>query len=306
MLRLRHHLAPIGRLTVFLAVLVLVLAWLDRRAARASVMEHLLGIGRRMAPYLDDARGTESPRQLHLNGLTLWAAAGHTSHPPALVRRWYADRYAGKGSALDLLTQELQRQRLIPPGATTLSQVSFGDERQGGLAALDLGDVGSLRALAERLLHAQGGDVAQVGALRYLYYERAADGGTRFLTVWSDEHFELAKLLPGADGDAPGRDLDQVPRYPGSARILAADERGAAGQLAVYASEGGSPELAEAFYRARMPALGWRLDPRFEEVAHAQGRRALRCLSGDGHEVVIDCSDARDGRGLTVTAIQLR
>jgi hypothetical protein len=97
-----------------------------------------------------------------------------------------------------------------------------------------------------------------------------------------------------------------VPRYPGTARILSADERGAAGQLALYSGNGGAPELAEAFYRARMQTLGWRLDARFEAVAHAQGRRALRCLSGDGHEVVIDCSDARDGRGVTVTVVQLR
>jgi hypothetical protein len=298
--------AKITRLTVFLTVVAAIFAWLDRRSARASVMEHLLGIGRRMAPYLDDGRGTEAPRALHLNGLTLHVAAGHTSHPPALVRRWYADRYAGRGSALDLLTEELKRQQLIPPAASALSQASFGDDRQGGLAALDMGDVGSVRAVAERLLHAGSGDLAQVGTLRYLYYERAADGGTRFLTVWSDERFELAQLLPGPDGDAPGRDIAGVPRYPGTARVLCADERGAAGQLAMYVGGGGGPELAEAFYRARMQTLGWRLDPRFEEVARAQGRRALRCLSSDGHEVVIDCSDAADGRGLTVTVVQLR
>jgi hypothetical protein len=305
MLRARRYLAPLTRLTLFLAVVAGVLAWIDHRTARASVMEHLLGIGRRMAPYLDDGRGTEGPRQLHINGLRLQVAAGHTSHPPALVRRWYADRYAGRGSALDVLTEELKRQRLIPPSATALSQASFGDERQGGLAALDVGDVGSLRALAERLIHAGSGDIAQVGALRYLYYERSADGGTRFLTVWSDERFDLAQLVPGRDGDAPGRDIANVPRYPGTARVLSADERGAAGQLALYVGGGAAPELAQAFYRARMPTLGWRLDPRFEQVAEAQGRRALRCLSGDGHEVVIDCSDGHDGHGLTVTVVQL-
>jgi hypothetical protein len=303
-MRLRRVLAPVLRLGTFVAVVAVVVLYLDYRSARASVMERLLGLGRRMAPYLDDARATEGPRELHLNGLVLHVAAGRTAHPPALVRRWYADRYAGKGSALDLLTEELKRQQLLPPTVSALTQASFGDDAQGGLAALDLGGVTSIREIAERLRGLGDGRLGRIGALRYLYYERTADGGTRFVTVWNDDRFDLAQLLPAADGDAPGRDVINVPRYPGTKRVLAADERGAAGQMAVYVGAG-SPEVAEAFYQARLQTLGWSLDPRFSEVARNQGRRSLRALSKDGHEVVIDASDERDGQGVTVTVLQL-
>jgi hypothetical protein len=304
-MRARRYLAPVARVTALALACAAVLVVVDYRLARASVMERLLGIGRRMAPYLDEARATEGPRELHINGLTLWAAAGHTSHPPAMVRRWYADRYAGKGTAMALLTTELAKHRLLPPDATGLTQASFGDDNQGGIAALDVGPVGSVAELAARLGRLGSGAVGQGGSLRYLYYERTGDGGTRFLTVWTDERFDLQQLLPRADGDAPGRDVANVPRYPGTARVLSADERGVGGQLAVYVG-GGSPELAEAFYRARLETLGWSLDPRFADVARRSGRRTLRALSRDGHEVVVDCSDDHDGRGLAVTVVALR
>jgi hypothetical protein len=96
-----------------------------------------------------------------------------------------------------------------------------------------------------------------------------------------------------------------VPRYPGTHRILAADERGAFGAMAVY-SGGGSPDLALAFYTARLRTLGWQLDPRFSDIASRQGSRTLRALSRDGHEVLVDCSDGDEGRDLTVTVIALR
>jgi hypothetical protein len=303
-MRARRYIAPLLRLTALFGVLGAILLYLDYRSARASVVERLLGIGKRMAPYLDDARGTEGPRELHLNGLTLYVAAGHSAHPPALVRRWYADRYAGKGSAMELITDELKRQKVLPPTATGLTQASFGDDAQGGIAALDVGSVGSLRELAARLTHLGDGAVGRVGALRYLYYERTGDGGTRFLTVWSDERFDFAQLLPAPGGDTPGRDVVGVPRYPGTLRVLSSDERGTAGQLAVYMG-GGAPELAEAFYVARMQTLGWSLDPRFAEVARAEGRRAQRFVSRDGHEVVIDESHAGDDQGVTITVVQL-
>lgn len=303
-MRAKRYIAPVLRLTVFVASLCAVLCYVDYRSAKASVMERLFGIGKRMAPYLDDARSTEGPREMHLNGLRLYVAAGHTEQPPAMVRRWYAERYAGKGRAMDVITEELKKQKLLVPEASGLSQAAFGDDEQGGIAALDMGQVGDIRSLARRLVHLGDGKLGEVGQMRYLYYEKTGSGGTRFLTIWSDEKFDFAQLLPSRDADAPGRDIKDVPRYPGTVRVLSSDERGNPGQMAVYVGSG-SPELAQAFYEARMRTLGWAIDPHFSTVAGKEGRKALRCLSKDGHEVIIDCSDDHDGQGVTVSVIQL-
>src|SRR5260370_39682510 len=113
-MRARRYTAAVLRLAAFIFVVAAVLLYIDYRVARASVMERLLGIGQRMAPYLDDARVVEKPREVHMNGLRMWVAAGHTEHPPAMVRHWDAERYAGKGSAPDVRTEALKTVKGLP------------------------------------------------------------------------------------------------------------------------------------------------------------------------------------------------
>jgi hypothetical protein len=270
MTRARRYLAPIARLTLFVTVVAFALGYVDYRVAHASIMERLLGIGQRMAPFLDDARLVEAPRELHLNGVTLWAAAGHSAQPPAAVRRWYAERYAGHGTATGVITDELKALKMLPPSVTGLSQASFGDDHIGGMAALDLGGGLTMHSLAPMIRKLASGKIGEVGHLRYLYFERTPSGGTRYLTVWTDDHFDLNRLFPDGEADAPGRDVAGVPRYPGTVRVLSSDERGRAGQLAVYTGPG-SPDAAALFYDARMRTLGWQADARFAKIAERQG-----------------------------------
>ncbi len=305
MSRARRYIAPMARLTVFIVTAAAVLLYIDYRVAKASVMEKLLGIGQRMAPFLDDAHGTEPPREVHMNGVRMWVAAGKTDRPPSEVRRWYAERYAGKGTLTDVITEELKRGKVLPPSVTGLSQASFGDDNIGGMAALDLGNGLNIRQLKPLVLKLAAGKIGEVGHLRYMYFEKTANGGTRYLTVWTDDQFDLTKFLPSGEDDAPGRDIDGVPRYPGSVRVLAADERGRVAQMAVYNGQG-SPETAAMFYDARMRTMGWAADPRFADYAAEKGMHSMRYQNAKGHEVIVDlATDERRGQGLTVTLIQL-
>jgi hypothetical protein len=305
MSKTRKYVAPMARLTVFIGVVCAVLLYVDYRVAKASVMEKLLGIGQRMAPFLDDAHGTERPREVHMNGVRLWVAAGHTDHSPSEVRRWYAERYAGKGTMTDVITEELKKAQILPPSVNGLSQASFGDENIGGMAAIDAGNGLNIRSLQPLVMKLASGKIGEVGHLRYLYFEKLANGGTRYLTVWTDDQFDLTKFLPSGSDDAPGRDIEGVPRYPGAVRVLAADERGRAAQMAVYNGQG-STEGGTMFYQARMRTLGWEEDPRFSRVAREQGLHSLRFMNQKGHEVVVDlAADERRGDGLTITLLQL-
>jgi hypothetical protein len=304
-MRARRYIWPLLRLGTFIAVCCAVLLYADYRVARASVMEHLLGIGQRMAPFLDDARGVEPPREVHVNGLRMWVAAGHTEHRPAEVRSWYAARYAGKGSATDTMTEALKAVKMLPPSVTGLSQAQFGDDHMGGMAALDLGEHVDLRMLQTALRKLVTGKIGEAGHFRYLYYERTETGGTRFLTVWTDDQFDLTKFLPSGSEDAPGRDIEDVPRFPGTVRVLSGDERGRAAQMAVYSGPG-STETAALFYDARMRTLGWQADPRFASAAGRQGLHSARYMNAKGHEVVVDLApEEREGQRLAVTVILL-
>jgi hypothetical protein len=295
------------RISAFFLVTLAVLAWVDYRAARATVMERLLGIGQRMAPYLDDGRATEAPRQVRINGVKLHVAAGHTAHPPAFVKKWYSDRYAARGDGMDALGQELKKRGVLPPEAPQLNQLQFGNDQQGGVAAIDYGAKLSLDMLRQRLEKFVGsGEIGNIGRLRYVWYEKTGEGGTRFLTVWTDEKFQLAKLMPTDRVDADGADIPDVPRFPGTVRVLSAEEAGMPQRLAVYDGPG-SPETATAFYRARMRTLGWVEDDTFAKLAARQGKHALKFGHPQkGHEVVLDLSSSNGLEGLTVCAVLTR
>jgi hypothetical protein len=306
MSRARRYIAPMARLTIFVVTCAAVLLYIDFRVAKASVMERLLGIGQRMAPFMDDARGIEPPREVHMNGLRMWVAAGKTDRSPSEVRRWYAERYAGRGTATDVITEGLKAVKALPPSVSGLTQAQFGDDNVGGVAALDLGQGTTLKMIKQSLNKLATGKIGEVGHLRYMYFERTGEGGTRYITIWTDDQFDLTQFLPqGGQDDAPGKDIDDVPRYPGTIRVLSADERGRAAQMAVYNGTG-SPETAAMFYQGRMKTMGWAQDPRFTQYASQQGMHSLRFMNAKGHEVVIDLtSDDRRGQGLTVTLLQL-
>ncbi len=303
-MRARRYIAPLARLTLFIAVVAAVLLYIDYRVARASIMDRLLGIGQRMAPLFDNARGQEPPRELHINGLRMWVSAGRTDQPPSVVKRWYAERYAGKGTAADVITEDLKKAKILPPAVDGLSQSTFGDESIGGMAALDLGQGLTLKTIQPMLRKLAAGKIGEVGHLRYMYYEKLGSGGTRFITIWTDDKFDLTKFLPDGQADAPGRDIEDVPRYPGTVRLISSDERGKPGQIAVYAGTG-SPEAAAMFYEARMHTLGWQSDPRFAATASNTGLHSTRWMNAKGHEVIIDLSEEKDGQGLTVTVVEL-
>jgi hypothetical protein len=302
-MRIRRYLAPMLRLTLFVCVSAMVLLYFDYRMARASVMERLIGIGRRMAPFMDDARGTETPRQLHINGARMYVAAGHTSSPPSVVRQWYQERYAGRNGGLDELAQKLRPS--LPPALHNLNQLTFGNDQQGGVAALDLGDHVSLKELKDRMLKfGETGDLGALARLRYVYYEPTENGGTRFLTIWTDESFPIGRMMANGTKDAEGSDIENIPRFPGAVRLLSADERGRTERIVVYDAPT-SPEMAALFYRARMRSLGWTLDERFSDAAAKEGRSALHFVRQPGHEAIVDLSPG-DGGGTTVSIMQLR
>ncbi len=305
-MKLRRYFWPVVRVACFFTAVALVLFYVDYRIARASVMDRLLGFGERMAPYLDDARSVEAPRQMRINGVRLNFAAGTTEHPPEMLGSWYRGRYQADGDALATITKELVGKHLWPGTSGSINEAHFGDRQRGGLVALDYGHPATTRELAERLIHfVKSGQVSELGRLHYVYYEQTASGGTRYLTVWSDADFDLNRLIGQRGGDAEGVDLDGVPRYPGTTRLLSAGERGRAEQLVVYQGAG-SPETAAMFYRARMVTLGWKSDERLAEAADSAraGRTALLFSNAAGHEVLIDLSPSR--AGLSVTAIQVR
>ncbi len=299
---MRRYAMPLLRLTGFLFVCGVITSFIGYRSARASIFERLLDFTHKMRPYLDDAAKREKPRVVRINGVTLHVAAGHSDDPPAAVRAWYASAYRADGTFAPLAKEARRRGKELD--ADALNQLQFGDDDEGGLVALDLGSGTSAVTLARRLAaFVASGDVGPLAAVSFVYVKRSPSGGTQYLSMWSDEKFSLFDLVPDGRTDAPGDDLEDVPRLPGSVRILSVAERGMPQRIVVYSERAVTPESASLFYRARMRTLGW--TPEDDDGADGAGgrRKALR-WSHDGHQVLVSVSPSRDGERVVVTLLE--
>ncbi len=245
---------PILRLSAFALSVVVpaVLALLSPRPARGSVFETLLGFGTRMAPYLDDQRTTEKPRTIMLNGQTLHVAVGTTPHKGARVKDFYLDKYYGSQLALNQIATQVHDGKKAPP-----TEMSFGDDDEGGMVAFDLGDKLSLQTLKERYLKfVKTRRIGELGQVRFVKWTKEPGGGTRFLTMWTDDHFSVDKLVPPHGVDVEGSDLSGVPRIPGMTRVLAMEEKGKPWATRVYEGQG-TVSLVASEMAAAMVSSGW-------------------------------------------------
>ena len=220
-----------------------------------------MGIGIEMLRY-QGAERQEAPRTLHLNGQSIRVSVGVAPEPFSEVLDFYEGRCrARSGSLNDEVRAFHERAPESPEIAESWLDTVLreeGDER-GFVACIDTGSPNetteSLAAKADRM-RAQM-DLSEIGDMRFIYATRDGDD-TVFVIMWTDGPFRVAEMFP-AEGDAPGRDVEGVPRPPESRRILSAWEDEHPQSMTLYASAEADAESIEAHYRSRMPTAGWQL-----------------------------------------------
>jgi hypothetical protein len=118
--------------------------------------------------------------------------------------------------------------------------------------AAGLGPIDFYRA-ARRFL--DDGDLSGLGAFHYTY-ARATATGTHLIEARFDG-LHLAAMFP-ASGDAPGDDIDGLPRPQHARRLLsAASPAGDDYHIVVYRIPDAALEATATAYRAAMSAAGW-------------------------------------------------
>ena len=162
------------------------------------------------------------------------------------------------------------------------SEIGCWVRRNGGRSIMD-----RVRAFVST------GDMSQFGSLQYVRAERVGDQ-TLVRVVWSEGSLALDSMFP-SDGDTPGKDLQNVPRPPHSARILSATVQGSERHVVGYQTSD-TPQSVAQFYTAQLAPLGWKEvrasagqsnDPNGEDgllsrFYERDGEKALLGLRGDG------------------------
>jgi len=258
---IRTYTPKMLRLTAFLAFAYVVALLLLGHQARAQVSERLMSIGVEMLRY-EDAEHQQPPRTLRLNGQPIKLASGIARHPLGRVLDFYQAKCLERGGQLGAQMRELVsgHPEIAEVDESLLDPTMREEEgNKGYVACLE---TGSGRLEPEDLLERferfrQSMDLSDIGELRYIYAEES-EGTTMFVAFWTEGTFRILDLFP-AEGDAAGRDPDDVPRPPEGRRILSAYEEGQPESVTMYMDSPRGADGLESFYRNAMPSRGWHL-----------------------------------------------
>jgi len=229
---------------------------------RAQVSETFFGLGDQMM-YYAEGEAQDAPRTLLLNGQTIRFSSGHVDQPLAEVLDVFQARCGAVNGQIEAQLRALaadhpERAEALPEDTDpTLREEAGG---RGYVACLDLGsEEVAVSEIAQRIgRYGETGDVGEIGDMRYVFgeeYEFEGRTRTHFVAMWTNGSFNVARMFP-EEGDAPGRDVDDLARPDGATRTLSAWEAGEPQQLTVYWAPRSETEL-QAHYRRSLAASGW-------------------------------------------------
>jgi len=287
------------RLGAFLMFVQFLVSALLVRHVSAQIQGLMLSVGSQMMRVAELSPAAQ-PRTVRLNGaqVRLRVQTAPNQKLKDVLDVFHQRCRERNGRFYEQLSaQELQRKLPPPPRIASLDGVLRTEGGSAGaIACLDLGESketpASILARAERFL--ETGDAHEFGELRYVRAEQVGDDVFAVM-LWTDGPFKVSEMFP-AEGDAPGLDFQDLPRPPGSRRLLSAWEEGEAPALDMYTVKGKNAASLEAYYRSELGKLGWQLTTSEAGTAahHARGMMAMR----DGVTVVVAMDTDAYGNGV--------
>ena len=250
------------RLGAFILFVALAISGVSLHHARAQLSESLMNLGVDMLRY-EGAEHQQEPRTLVLNGQPIQIATGYATHTVEQVLDVYESRCRDHdGELTEQLDEALSRTTHLGFSSRLLdATLRANDEEHGYVACIDSGTERiELPTWIERIeSFTRTLDLSDIGGMRYVFAQRYEAEGeedvTHFITVWVEGSFDLGAMFP-AEGDAPGIDLEDVPRPVRSRRLFSTLEIGHDKVLVMYETDEPKSRVV-AFYKREMPKLDW-------------------------------------------------
>lgn len=282
------------RVATYVAVVFGVAAGCSIHTAKASMHEQQLELGRDLLPL---AEFLQESRVLTINGQSAHVASATVqSDLTTVLDRYESHCLLAKSPLSDgwkLASEEDRREAETKIGKLTVSREENPNE--GTVACIVKGEHSASSFSEGMRTFAETGDFGAFGKLRYVYAKRGSNGSTFVMTVWTDDTFDLGKMLPQPGHDVAGGDLAEAPRPPQAQRIFVTALSGAPFSTRVYRTAL-KPEAAIAFYDDTMKNSGW---------AAGTGANASppsgRVYWKNGTEVVV--AAGLDARGQTTISV---
>ena len=288
-----------------------------RNNVEAKVFERLISYTKAMPEYLFDDKATAKPRKVLVNGNTTYLTIGRSKDDISNILDFYAKQY--KPQPVEKADEEILKKindKNLKKYMQTINMVldcmrtnqRFRMEREdfGFWGAIEFRDpdleVGSEEFVREYEKAIDTGEFGKIGTGRIVIAQK--DHGkqdTRIINMWTGRDFNLNNFLPDAKGDMGGKDIPDVPRYPGSRRIFSTEQENILTIYTLVAYEGGGGIVGNIlFYHSRMEDAGWKTDPTFEKVMGEQSRENFMFYTRKGRECTIQIQeDEYTGKAIT-------
>lgn len=266
------------RMCSLAAAMALVVIGITMHRASAQISEALTSFGRRLADITEWVPHS-TPRRLFVNGIELRFLTIGTTLPI----RDALDRFEGlcklppraefpSATRLRLAVESLgQSDEDLTDRAGIVRQES---DREGVLACLDVGATSGEAFLGRLLEFGRTKRLSALGQLRYAMARRTGET-TTLVVLWTEGDTLLGDAFPRA-GDAPGRDIANVPRPAQSRRILSAFEEKLPYGIVAYRVDGLEMQSVAADIVQRLARAEWTAtEARPGLIRAVQGRRRL-------------------------------
>lgn len=286
-------------------------------SAEAKVFDKLFSYTRAMPEYLLEGRSDAAPRRIKVNGNQTYLTVRSSEDEITDILDFYAGQYkplpfyrdaVEQFSRIDnpSITERLTRVYDALDCFKADQQFRFQGENYGFWGAFEFYDqdmtIGSPEFNQQVAAALESGQLGRLGTFRVAMALKQGDGsGSKILNIWTDETFDLDNLYPDSFGDMPGKDIENVSRYPGAVRQLSIEQENiqTTDSVVVYESEGSVPHHI-LFYHSFMKNAGWRIDDAFEEAMKARKRDNVMFYKRGGRECTITVAqDSPSGKIIT-------
>lgn len=331
----RRKLERIGRGALAMAAVagIALLGWKygpKTPEAHATVFEKLGAMWMEI-PAFKGADGRNSPpRDVTFNGAKLRYTVGHYQADYKRVLDFYEGLYKVDSGWLipaeDLEKLGMQDDPKSREAAKALRDLDARMSRDFGRVRRTEGSGGGIivildpgKNIRERPMagwavsmeeYKRTGKLGALGTVKVIFVMAQGLEKSLVFSVWADKELSLETMVPKGGGDAPGEDLADAPRYPGSRRVADFSEKGEGwrSQMLMYESRDDMTSHA-LYFESTLKTLGW--EPMLQPggASHngrlEEGRTQTLIFNKEGRELTVIISE-KPGTAVVSSAILAR
>ena len=246
--------------------------------AEATVYERFFRAASSIPAYESVHSQSTAPRETFLNGNRMLHTVTTTTDSIEKVLDHYTELYST--GQVKILTEEQEktiREALEKTDDPKLRQVledlpkleelfsarvsRMESKTMGFLGVIDTGPEDWTKDYIERLKEFTAtGRLSALGKAKVVmaFKSSSRSSKTTALAMWPDDNFNIYNFFPDETGDVPGEDIPEVPRFPGSHRLLSSVQPGPSmcGRISIYEGPGNMASN-RLFYKTNLRELGW-------------------------------------------------